>query len=1790
MNTLLFSKRRLVTVLVAIGVFLCAAETRAATTVTVLGHNRDGNEVPVSPPVPVDGYRWVLQEDATYNVVPGVPVDPAQAPQLSGRFHVSHLPVIAEGTSADLAALDAARDPAKRYYLSVLPYTGFAMGGAAIPAGADANVTIDVNVFPIPTAQISVFAFEEKQINGAPDLPEETGLAGFDVLLFEAGGQYGMAGGQVLEDGFGNPIGTTYNADGSVLALGDGTIRTDADGNALIRNLAPGKYGIQVVPPAGQGWIQTSTIEGTKTIDAWVKANEPAVMTEFGPAGPHAFIGFVKTDPATGKYENTARLTGGATIAGHVVNQHMSRPPQGALYSGDAFSHSTCWVGLNDLGLATLEYVYAARCNPDDNSFSISNVPPGQYQVVVWDDYLDLIISSYTFVVNGDLTCSTPTGSCNLQEVPVFNWFGRHEHIVFEDINGNGFRDEGEPGIPEQAINLRFRDGRMNQSAPTDLTGFVPFDEVFPFFSWMVAEVDFARFKATGVTYVVDAGGPVPADNGWTMPSRGMLNPQLQPENGNLPYRTISAADAGAPPLLLGFQQFLGQTSIMEWGKKAYTGSENGGISGIVYYAATRAEDDPRFAAAEPWEPGIPRVQVSLYKDFINNATLVAVPDGQPDDLNGIPGFQAPDIDNYPLGNFPGPEDIDHTDAALGYTDGTVTGTPDLGDAFRVTHTDSWDDNQPTGCVGDPAKGEVIAMDGVTLDCYDNLRVFNQVRPAVFDGGYAFGNVASNSDPLVPGTYIVETVVPPGYTLAKEEDRNVDFGEPLKPAPALLPAACVGAPHTVQDYMSFQTDAAGVPLPGIDPAELVAVPAAGTTKPLCDRKQVRLAARTNAAADFFLFTQTPPASLAFGIMLNDLGNEFSVLSPQFGEKYAPPNLPVAFRDWTGREIGRVYADQYGRFNTPVPSSYSANAPMPSGFAPNIVQACMNDAGPIRNPAHATDPAQPEFITDPYYNPQYSQFCYTLMYMPGATTYLDTPVVPIAAFVGDGQFPVDCECENGTPVIQYVTNPAATSGGPIANVGDAVTIASQGTVMVPNPAYDGPGGVNPKLIPRDYGFGTMGGTVTIGGIAAVTGTWTNDTIVATVPAGAATGELLITRNDTGKTSKVGVTLTVGAANVIDVADYGSIQAAIDAANNGDIVMIPPGIYNEQVIMWKPVKLQGWGAGSVLISALNMPTEKRAAWQAKIDSLIAASGTNGVTLLPGQLTLATEESAGILVLRRDDNYQTNPTSPQVVKPRIDGVTIVGADLGGGIAINGLVPNLTISNNRISNNAGVYGGGIRSGNPILTQTIGGDVVNVDAGNDRLNIHHNQIAQNGHTGESGAGGGIALYAGNDHYKVTDNFICGNFSNGPGGGISHLGLSDGGKATSTDDANNPPNLIARNTIVFNQSFLQAITVDGGGISIQGAAPLEGAVTGPGAGTVTIDANLIQGNQAGAGDGGGIYVARFNGQDAEMSNPGNWHLLTIGNNIIANNMAGVAGGGISLHDVAYANMHQNTIANNDSTATAGAALDPMNPNQSSISLPAGVVSYAHSAELAAALDVAKRGGLGDLPSVATDYSKPDMSSNIIWHNRSFHYEVVATDPPTPPALVLDGYDDLAVVAFAGGCLAPKYSILTDPVGEGLADGCDYSTASNNLSADPVFNTEYFNGARGTLIMGEVATGIPQLAGAFDEGGNFIDVQFGPLSLWGYSNYHIADTSPAIGKADTSQVLGVFTHDFDGGIRPEPAGSLPDIGADENHLAPAVANVAPAGVKKLRTLRTLQTSAAAPGTATTLQLLKKSARR
>ncbi len=329
----------------------------------------------------VAGYRWLVEEDATRASLPGVPADGSN---LALSFHASYMPVVAAGNSTDPARSPAALalDPLKRYYVSVLPDGGYQMGGAAVAPG-QSSVNIVVNKTPIPTAQISIFVFNDNQpINGAPDLPQETGLAGFSITLKEAGGTYGASGGQVIQDAFGNPIGTEYqkNPDGSPVMIGDapviltkgsGFIKSGPDGTALIKNLVPAKYTLEVIPPAGSGYIQTSTIEGTKGIDAWVKANEPSFFQEFGPPGHHLFIGFVKT-----ALKDTSVLNGASTISGKVVNMHSARPPDFAFYNGAPFPQ--CWVGLNELAVAGGRAVFTSPCNAD-STFSVPNVRSGTY-------------------------------------------------------------------------------------------------------------------------------------------------------------------------------------------------------------------------------------------------------------------------------------------------------------------------------------------------------------------------------------------------------------------------------------------------------------------------------------------------------------------------------------------------------------------------------------------------------------------------------------------------------------------------------------------------------------------------------------------------------------------------------------------------------------------------------------------------------------------------------------------------------------------------------------------------------------------------------------------------------------------------------------------------------------------------------------------------------------------------------------------------------------------------------------------------------------------------------------------------------------------------------------------------------------------------------------------------------------------------------------------------------------------------------------------------------------------
>ncbi len=1746
-------------------------------------------------------YRWLVEKDKTYHVqtdVSGTALPTTFDPNwdqlndghpggetLSVGFHQSYMPVVAKGcvgwddvvgaNPADSCATDVipatGYEPNTQYYVSVVPRAGYTIGGASFVTDGAGNVpptNVYVNQHPIETAQITILVFNDNApINNAPDLPTEdpgTGpgqndMSGFTIIVEDAGGRYGASAGIMSQDAFGNP-------------LCGGACVTGPDGRLTIKNLAPGKYGIQAVPPTGDadlaphgnfpgpedidrngnkildsgGWQQTATIEGTKVIDAWVKAGEPPYFAEFGPPGFHVFIGFVQ--------EFNELPAGGTTaISGTIVNQHMSRPPDYTFYNGGCFGHTTPWVGLNEMtggipGKGLFAAPTSANCE-----FSIPNVPPGSYQLAIWDSALDLIFGFHGITINEDGSCVTPNGACNLGEVPVFQWFHRSEHRAFDDLNANGMWDDNEgPTALETGFNLRWRDGTLYQGNVSDGLGAFAFDQVFPFFSWLVAEVDFVRNQATGVTVVVDDGGAVPAsvfgpapydDNNLTFGRAIAPQDQLNPVDGscgpNLTdpcTETVDYRVERGPVLTQGFQGFLGQTNAFLWGKRHYPDGENGGITGIVYYAVTRAENDPEYAAAEVWEPGIPGVTVNLYAPLRAAGT---------NELQRNP-------------------------------DGTLV----KGALLNTAVTDSWDESRPTGCKwGNNGTGPfTFSPDGVTTypqDCWDGLRMFNQARPAVFDGGYAFDQICLDEDGLAGGCvlwsdagkmpvgdYLVEVIAPAGYEILKPEDKNVDFGDAYNPPPALLPPPCVGDLHTVPPFLTLFPD------------ERIAAPFAGRNVELCDTKLVTLSTGANAAADFWLFTEVPVAAHALGFILDDTQNEFDPNAPNFGEKFAPPFVPITIRDFTGRVISKTLSDQYGLYNFLAPSTITTNMPAPSGMSPNMLTTCMNDPG--------DDPNNP----DPNWNQLYSTFCYTFQYMPGVTTYLDTPVVPVAAFTGPDQFPLDCEYPDGTPRISsvsvneggpYIPTYSVTSGqqstrGEFISGEQTITINSMGLVSVQNPNYCNPaaGACAPgsdtinKFVTRDYGFGTTG-TVTLGDLGNLSCTW-GEPISCTIPANTRVGaagsrggrQLTVTRAN-GQTTKAGVTVQVGlrqGSTVRTVAAGQSIQTAINAANANDLILVEPGQYNEMVVMWKPVQLQGWGEGSTTINALKQPTEKLAAWRALAEGLIA---TGAVDLLPGQqfgpgtpepVTLWNEEGAGVLVLAKAtgdqsfDYQRLNGNNPRNNREaRIDGFTIKSADTGGGVIANGYADYLQISNNRIANNSGFYSGGIRVGHPLITQETNAGLAYTDGDNDHLSIHHNQVVFNG--GLGGAGGGITLCTGADSYAVTENWVCGNYSLGNGGGIGHIGLSDRADQTS------PVPLIADNELIFNETFFQGSTVSGGGIFIGGAPPLVAGGLTPGAGNVQVLRNLIQGNSAGSGDGGGIRLQAVNGQDV-ANNPSNtapknqnqppqWYSVEVFNNLITNNVSGLAGGGISLQDAVAVSIRNNTLAHNDSLATAGDAFTPGSPNQSTPQPGAGMVSRAHTTALAA------------IPGayIASFSSPTAFSENIVWQNRKFYFWVDATSgcvpgdssctstyglcPDVSGALTCPGgntivFDDLAVIGATGD--------LT----------CSSCVQTGTGGANPMFVSEYLNGARSAVVQLEINTGI-QAPAAFDEGGNFIRPGFGPLSLYDdmatpdgdpgtlFGNYRIQSGSTAANAATRG-----ISPDIDGDTRPTTGQS--DIGADE----------------------------------------------
>ncbi|MBV9698392.1 MAG: choice-of-anchor D domain-containing protein, partial [Gammaproteobacteria bacterium] len=1310
-------------------------------------------------------------------------------------------------------------DPTKRYYISVLPgdaansfenlngclgnatpSCGHGMGGAPIacvPApGAVActastgafptSVNVIVQPNPFPPSKLSVFVFEDDfPLNGEQDggggvdvlSPNEPGLGGFNITLFDDAGGTGDATGQMTYDMFNMPLanglagtidpatgqdacpvsGANQNLgfDGTTSPTGitgtivtcpkyekDGKTLSPLAGQAVISNLMPGRYGVVATPGAdrigrGEEWLQTNTLDGQKAHDSFLRIGEPSFFQEYGPAGFHVSIGFANpqiindrkayicngTDPNSPQPGTS--YTCNNSVTGTVTTERMSRTPDERLYSsGDnsSFAFTQCYVSFGDPDGEDFAFT---KCDANGN-FTLSGLPEGDWRITVFDQWNDMLVDGL----------STPVrlgggATVNLGQIATNQWQANLYTTSFLDTNGNGVRDPGEPGLSLVSTNIRFRDGSYSNFNNTDLSGNAGFNEVFPLFSWYVVEGYSTRYKTTGTHVVYDAGGPADgsgsgASGACTDPTAPCGTSSIAAMLANTAERIpvpsalrvpgafycakADCADAAAPfagggaggstgridpPNSFGtegWQGFSGQNSFIEFGKKPYAPGETGGIFGEVTYASTRPFDDPALLIHTSWTPNVPNVTINLYQEGVASdgvtPTLTLVDTTKTTSWDDwAQGFRS---DGNPNMNCPG--------------QGTSTGTNGDLFFFSLYNQPNWLDEYNNG--GTPAH---TLPNNSQFKCYDGMHNWNQVQPAPYDGMYSFPSVTGRDpttghttgtncticvknndqsdsfrfgkeDMLPPGKYVVEVVVPPGYELVKEEDKNILIGDnyiapvtqqfaglgsvfimpdqaevnayynannPQNPTNALgrtnFPSGegdtgsvesfwpCVGQARIVPDYIS------------LFPQSHEVAPFAGAVRNLCDRKEVTLKEQTAALAKFWIFSSTHVAAHFTGVITDDYTSEFDPFSPQFGEKFSPPDLPVSIKDWSGTEISRVYADHWGAYNGLTYSTWEVNPPNPTGYAPTMMVTCMNDPG--------TGPAP-----DPLYNPQYSQFCYEIPFMPGQTQYMDTPVVPTSAFAGAGYNNPDCAYPALTPAIAEVdgdgVGPWVSQAGP----SHTLTIKALGDQLVPNNAYSGPSATtapyNQKTVLRHYGFGASqgGGSVTIGGINAPVTFWSDTQITVTVPGGvpncpvqqqaqyggssAQCGQLQITAAN-GQQSIDTVTVTIGGKAPTHVAASGSIQAAIDAAMPGDLLIIDPtctstaaatagtrvacsksaldgttptqsagqAAHQEMVLMWKPVRLQGVGAASSVINANTHPAgeAKLSAWRARVNCL-------------------------------------------------------------------------------------------------------------------------------------------------------------------------------------------------------------------------------------------------------------------------------------------------------------------------------------------------------------------------------------------------------------------------------------------------------------------------------------------------------------------------------------------------------------------------------------------------------------
>jgi hypothetical protein len=1019
-----------------------------------------------------------------------------------------------------------------------------------------------------------------------------------------------IMGEAITQNAYGDPICTQYKLDTSKPQVdglypylldangdpqiehpgGPGRCVSDANGNIIIRDLEPNRYSVTVAPPdngilavdtalngthtyhripvadpdvhsAQPGALelsQTTTLEGSHDWDQWLLAGDSgldAELTNGSEKVSPVFSGWAVYDPnaqnnGLDNY-NDARAVKKRVPAAALPDASVGLP-QGSIhgFAHNAYSYSAdpvsgnilgatdalqqdagpqkhLWLALTDLtnGDAT---IFAAPFYNDKGEYTITGIPAGDYLLSYWDfDQLTIMEAENVTVTANHRT--------EVETLRMPQWWTKIEGTVFNDENGNGKQDPGEPGIPGLAVTLRDRTNNLFEQgsnfATTDLSGHYELIGAYPLGQWTVLEQYEDNYKTTGVTY------------------QGSNDPN---------EHTIIG-----PGVDINVFNFIGQGHRIDWAKQPYSANENGGIVGSVSSGTTRNEQDPREAAIEDWQPGIPGMDVHLYKPLpkvngkwqYNSDGTIAVEPG----IDQTPYDFGP---TYTTEEWQRPTDCQPLDG--------------VGNPVFYPFMAGWDgfagsDVQPSNtsgheCVESFSDGPIVGWDGADPSNFGGTTVNGNFGLATTFEDPAAANALSEGDrnalpdcgephdanlctnPIAgDADWVVKVQVPTDvrgndlWQPTREEDINVFTGDSVTQPQVALPD-CAGKSHLV-DLMGVGND---TPSAYRNPAfrDQGGSRYEGQTRHDCDEKVLHLDQGRSIAPLFEFMTPVQMPGIHWGLLIDDLSQSVDPTQVLYGDNAPGANLPINWYDWSHRFVRGTVADPDGFYEVMLPSSNRINAPTPSGVSPQVYTLVANDQATFDTFNHARP--------NPDYNPGFRTIAAAFQLYPGDAYGTDLALTPTSTNVfspATQQVTVAaCLVDTATPQIFAVNRPFVVPG---AGVTDLRTIDVKGIGFGAAPTVTlTPSAPAPTVAPVSDAEFTL-------------------TFASNFPAGAYN----IAVSNAGKVSTNGITLHVlGSGYSPNVASVDS-QAALSGAITGNVVAQTPTLTDSGSPGWTAGALKG-----------------------------------------------------------------------------------------------------------------------------------------------------------------------------------------------------------------------------------------------------------------------------------------------------------------------------------------------------------------------------------------------------------------------------------------------------------------------------------------------------------------------------------------------------------------------------------------------------------------------------------------